>query len=136
MGEHLAALLDIAVEQGSEVFALRYGDQDVDTSTGNAGLRIESRKTAAWGAWTPQLRVEYQHDFSGSGTATMQYADLVGVPFYRTSLDGFDRNRWMLGAGVMFDFGRHWGLRVDYRGLVGTGEDRDHGVQISLDKQL
>ncbi len=128
--------LDRYVEQGSDLFALRYGDQDVDTSTGNAGLRIESRKTAAWGAWTPQLRVEYQHDFSGSGTATMQYADLVGVPFYRTSLDGFDRNRWMLGAGVMFDFGRDWGLRVDYRGLVGSGEDRDHGVQISLDKQL
>ncbi|WP_457322164.1 autotransporter outer membrane beta-barrel domain-containing protein, partial [Stenotrophomonas sp. P5_B8] len=128
--------LDRYVEQGSDLFALRYGDQDVDTSTGNAGLRIETRKTAAWGAWTPQLRVEYQHDFSSSGTATMQYADLAGVPFYRTSLDGFDRNRWMLGAGVMFDFGRDWGLRVDYRGLVGSGEDRDHGVQISLDKQL
>ena len=128
--------LDRYVEQGSDLFALRYGDQDVDTSTGNAGLRIETRKTAAWGAWTPQLRVEYQYDFSGSGTATMQYADLAGVPFYRTSLDGFDRNRWMLGAGVMFDFGRDWGLRVDYRGLVGSGEDRDHGVQISLDKQL
>ena len=127
--------LDRYVEQGNDLFALRYGDQDVDTSTGNAGLRIETRKTAAWGAWTPQLRVEYQHDFSGSGTATMQYADLIGVPFYRTTLDGFNRNRWMLGAGVMFDFGRAWGLRVDYRGLVGS-DDRDHGVQISLDKQL
>jgi outer membrane autotransporter protein len=128
--------LDRYVEQGSDLFALRYGDQDVDTSTGNAGLRIETRNSAAWGAWTPQLRVEYQHDFSGSGTATMQYADLVGLPFYRTTLDGFDRNRWMLGAGVMFDFGRDWGLRVDYRGLVGSGDDRDHGVQLSLDKQL
>jgi uncharacterized protein with beta-barrel porin domain len=128
--------LDRYVEQGSDLFALRYGDQDVDTSTGNAGLRIETHNAATWGAWTPQLRVEYQHDFSGSGTATMQYADLVGLPFYRTTLDGFDRNRWMLGAGVMFDFGRDWGLRVDYRGLVGSGDDRDHGVQISLDKQL
>lgn len=128
--------LDRYVEQGSDLFALRYGDQDVDTSTGNAGLRIETRNATAWGAWMPQVRVEYQHDFSGSGTATMQYADLVGVPFYRATLDGFDRNRWMLGAGVMFDFGGDWGLRVDYRGLVGSGEDRDHGVQLSLDKQL
>ncbi|MEG2804004.1 putative Ig domain-containing protein [Stenotrophomonas sp.] len=128
--------LDRYVEQGSDLFALRYGDQDVDASTGNAGLRVEMRNTAAWGAWTPQMRVEYQHDFSGNGTATMQYADLVGLPFYRTTVDGFDRNRWMLGAGVLFDFGRQWGLRVDYRGLVGSGDDRDHGVQISLDKQL
>jgi len=128
--------LDPYAESGSELFALRYGDQDVDTSTGNAGFRMEFRNTAVWGAWTPQLRVEYQHDFKGSGVATMQYADLVGVPFYRTSLDGFDRNRWMFGAGLMFDFRRNWGLRVDYRGLVGSGEDRDHGVQISLDKQL
>ncbi|WP_312709084.1 putative Ig domain-containing protein [Stenotrophomonas sp.] len=128
--------LDSYVEQGSDLFALRYGDQDVDATTGNAGLRMETRRTATWGAWTPQLRVEYQHDFSGSGLATLQYADLVDLPFYRTTLDGFDRSRWMLGAGVMFDFGRTWGLRVDYRGLVGSGNDRDHGVQISLDKQL
>jgi uncharacterized protein YhjY with autotransporter beta-barrel domain len=128
--------LDRYVEQGNDLFALRYGDQDVDATTGNAGLRVEMRQTAVWGAWTPQLRVEYQHDFSGSGLATLQYADLVDVPFYRTTLDGFDRSRWMLGAGVMFDFGRTWGLRVDYRGMVGSGNDRDHGVQISLDKQL
>ena len=128
--------LDRYVEQGNDLFALRYGEQDVDATTGNAGLRVEMRNTAGWGAWTPQLRVEYQHDFSGSGLATLQYADLVDVPLYRTTLDGFDRSRWMLGAGVMFDFGRTWGLRVDYRGLVGSGNDRDHGVQISLDKEL
>ncbi len=128
--------LDPYVEAGSELFALRYGDQDVEATTGNAGLRLETRNTAVWGAWTPRLMVEYQHDFKGSGKATMQYADLVGVPFYRTTLDGFDRNRWMIGAGLMFDFRRNWGLRVDYRGLLGSGDDRDHGVQISLDKQL
>lgn len=128
--------LDPYVEAGSALFALRYGDQDVEATTGNAGLRLETRNTAVWGAWTPRLMVEYQHDFKGDGTATMQYADLVGVPFYRTSVDGFDRNRWMIGAGLMFDFRRNWGLRVDYRGLLGSGDDRDHGVQISLDKQL
>ncbi|MFV1846795.1 putative Ig domain-containing protein [Stenotrophomonas maltophilia] len=128
--------LDRYAEQGSDLFALRYGSQDVDATTGNAGLRVEVRRVARWGAWTPQLRVEYQHDFSGSGAATLQYADLGELPFYRTTLDGFDRNRWVLGAGVMFDFGRNWGLKVDYRGLVGSGDDRDHGVQISLDKQL
>ncbi|MDH1231120.1 putative Ig domain-containing protein [Stenotrophomonas sp. GD03930] len=128
--------LDRYAEQGSDLFALRYGSQDVDATTGNAGLRVEVRRVARWGAWTPQLRVEYQHDFSGSGVATLQYADLGELPFYRTTLDGFDRNRWVLGAGVMFDFGRNWGLKVDYRGLVGSGDDRDHGVQISLDKQL
>lgn len=128
--------LDPYAEDGSALFALRYGDQDVESTTGNGGVRMEMRNTTVWGAWTPQLRVEYQHDFKGNGTATMQYADLVGVPFYRTSVDGFDRNRWMIGAGLMFDFRRNWGLRVDYRGLIGSDEDRDHGVQISLDKQL
>lgn len=128
--------LDPYAENGSALFALRYGDQDVESTTGNGGVRMEMRNTTVWGAWTPQLRVEYQHDFKGNGTATMQYADLVGVPFYRTSVDGFDRNRWMIGAGLMFDFRRNWGLRVDYRGLLGSGDDRDQGVQISLDKQL
>lgn len=127
--------LDAYGEQGSSLFGLVYGVQDVRASTGNAGLRMAWQNTRAWGGWRPSLQVEYQHDFSGSGSATLQYADLLDVPFYRTTLDGFERNRWMLGAGVQFDFRRHWGLRVDYRGLVGS-DDRDHGVQISLDKQL
>ena len=128
--------LDAYAERGGDLYALRYGDQDVKTTTGNGGVRLEVRNATPWGAWTPRLRVEYQHDFTGSGVATMQYADLDGVPFYRTTVDGFDRNRWMIGAGLMFDFRRNWGLRIDYRGLIGSGDDRDHGVQVSLDKQL
>ena len=127
--------LDAYGEQGNSVFGLVYGNQDVRATTGNAGLRMAWRNARPWGGWQPNLQVEYQHDFSGSGNATLQYADMLEVPFYRTTLDGFERNRWMLGAGVQFDFRRHWGLRVDYRGLVGS-DDRDHGVHISLDKQL
>jgi len=127
--------LDAFIEQGSALFALGYADQRVQTTTGNAGLRLETRQTADWGRWTPQLRVEYQHDFKGAGVASMQYADALDLPFYRTTLEGFERNRWLLGAGLQFELRRQWGLRVDYRGLVGS-DDRDHGVQISVDKQL
>ncbi|KAG1242483.1 hypothetical protein G6F68_016170 [Rhizopus microsporus] len=36
--------LDRYAEQGSDLFALRYGSQDVDATTGNAGLRVERQR--------------------------------------------------------------------------------------------
>ena len=65
----------------------------------------------------------------------MQYSDMLQMPFYRTSLDGYERNRWVLGAGMQFDWGRVWGLRVDYRALIGK-DSSDHGFQFSLDAKF
>lgn len=126
--------LDAYVEQGDPIYALAYGEQDIDTTTGNIGFRFESRHPTAWGAFAPQLRMEYQHDFNGDSSATMQYADLLTGPVYRADLAGFDRNRFMIGLGAMFYLPRDMSLRAEYRGLFGNSGDRDNGVMLNFEK--
>ena len=115
-------------EQGDPAWTLAYGEQDVDTTTGNLGLDLAFRRAAGWGMFSPRLRLEYQHDITADGGASMRYADGLG-PVYLTSVEGFDRRRLMLGLGLLFDFGRH-SLQLDYRGIVGSGEQRDNAVQL------
>lgn len=128
------AKLDGYTEQGEPLYALAYGEQDVDTTTGNVGMRFEFRRDTTWGAFAPQLRLEYQHDFQADSTATLQYADLLGGPLYRVDTDGFDRSRFMLGLGAMFYLPRDFSLRVEYRGLFGNEGSDDNAVMFNLEK--
>ncbi|MBX3712347.1 MAG: putative Ig domain-containing protein [Lysobacter sp.] len=130
------ATLDGYTETGDAIFSLRYEEMEVDTTTGNAGVRIDYRRETSWGLFSPQFRVEYQHDFKGSGAQTMRYADLLSGPFYRAEFSDFDRSRWMFGLGFLFDLQNDWSFKVDYRGLIGNGQDRDHGVQLNVDKKF
>ena len=124
----MRATLDPYTERGDAIYALTYGEQDADTTTGNIGLRMAFRRNATWGAFSPQARLEYQHDFTADSRTFMQYADLLG-PTYATSVSGYDRSRFMLGLGVLFDFGAY-SLQVDYRGVVGSSDQRDNALQV------
>lgn len=129
------ATLDSYTEHGDPIFALHYGKMDVDTSTGNLGLRLDYRHRTGWGVFSPQLRVEFQHDFKGNGAQSMYYADLPGQQ-YRAQLDDFDTTRWMFGLGLMFDMDSKWSIKLDYRSLFGNNGDTDHGVQLNVDKKF
>jgi large repetitive protein len=86
--------------------------------------------------FSPQFRVEYQHDFKGNGAQTMRYADQLTGPFYSADLNDFDRTRLMLGLGVLFSLDNDWSFKVDYRGLIGSGDDTDHGFLFNVDKKF
>jgi outer membrane autotransporter protein len=128
--------LERYTETGDPIFALAYNSLEVDTDTGNVGVRIDYRREASWGLWSPQFRLEYQHDFKGNGAQTLRYADLPTGPFYRADLNDFDRSRLMLGLGVLFNFDNDWSFKLDYRGLIGSGDDTDHGFQFNVDKKF
>ncbi len=127
--------LDSYSETGDLLYALAYGELDVETTTGNAGVRIDYRHETDRGAFSPQLRLEYQRDFKGNGAQTMQYADAPSGPFYRTRSSDFDRSRLMLGAGFLFSADNDWSFKLDYRGLIGSGGDRDHGLQFEVGRR-
>ncbi len=135
-GDVARARLNGFTEHGDAIFSLRYSALDVNTDTGNAGIRIDYRRAMSWGMFSPQFRVEYQHDFKGNGAQTLRYADLPAGPFYRADLNNFDRTRLMLGLGMLFNFDNDWSFKVDYRGLIGSGDDTDHGLQINVDKKF
>jgi outer membrane autotransporter protein len=129
------ATLDGYTERGDAIHALRYQDQDVDTTTASLGLRMDYRFPVRFGTLSPQLRLEYQHDFQDASSVTMGYADLPGGPFYRGEIDGLKRNRFVFGLGAVLQTERDFSLRIEYRGLFGSSEDTDHGVQLNLEKK-
>ena len=127
------ATLDSYSETGDPLLALRYESMDVDTTTGSVGLRVDYRRQMTWGSFTPQLRLEYQHDFDADAEAVIRYADGLG-PFYRTDVPGYDRNRFVFGLGALFRTEKEWTFRLEYRGLI-DGDDRDNGFLINVEKQ-
>ena len=129
------AELDAYVESGHPILALAYAPMDVDTSIGTLGLRLEWRRDVTWGSFTPQVRLEYQQDFSGRTSAEVGYADLPGGPTYGIAASRFDRNRFVAGLGALFDTDLGWNWRVEYRGQVG-GDGEDHGIQVNVQKQF
>lgn len=129
------ATLDGYSERGDAIHALRYQDQDVDTTTSSLGLRMDYRFPVSVGTFSPQTRFEYQHDFQGDSSVTMSYADLPGGPFYRGQIDGLKRNRFVFGLGAVLQTERDFTLRFEYRGLFGSEGDSDHGVLLNLEKK-
>ncbi|WP_168356317.1 putative Ig domain-containing protein [Lysobacter enzymogenes] len=129
------ATLDGYTESGDAQYALNYRDLDVDTTTTSVGLRLDYRHPVRWGTFSPQLRLEYQHDFQDASYAIMSYADMVGGPFYRARLQGMDRNRFVFGLGAVLQTERDWALRLEYRGLFGSGNDDDNSFMINIEKK-
>ena len=127
------ARLDGYTEQGDPIFALRVAGQDVDSTTGNLGLDVDYRHPVSWGTFAPNLRLEYQHDFQDEGTATLSYADLLAGPVFRANLNGFDRNRFLLGIGARFYARRDLTLRVEYRSLLDS--DDEQSLLFNLEKK-
>lgn len=129
------ATLNGYTERGDAIYALHYEDQDVDTTTASLGVRMDYRFPVRFGTLSPQVRFEYQHDFQDASSVTMGYADLPGGPFYRGEIDGLKRNRFVFGLGAVLQTERDLSLRIEYRGLFGSSEDTDHGVQLNLEKK-
>ncbi|UYK80870.1 putative Ig domain-containing protein [Xanthomonas sacchari] len=129
------ATLDAYSEAAMAPYALRYEDMDVATTTGNLGLRLEWRRQTSWGRLTPQFRLEYQHDFQGRGDATLGYADIVGGTLYRTGQSVYDRNRLMLGVGVVFSTDQGLSTRVEYRGVTDGDSGSDQTWMFNVEKK-
>ncbi|QWP75684.1 putative Ig domain-containing protein [Lysobacter sp. K5869] len=129
------ATLDGYTETGDAQYVLKYRDLDIDTTTTSLGLRLDYRYPVRWGTFSPQLRLEYQHDFQDASYAIMSYADMVGGPFYRARLQGLDRSRFVFGLGAVLQTERDWALRLEYRGLFGSGNDDDNSFMINVEKK-
>ncbi len=129
------ATLDAYSEAAMAPYALRYEDMDVATTTGNLGLRLEWRRQMTWGRLTPQFRLEYQHDFQGRGDAALGYADIIGGTLYRTGQSVYDRNRLMLGVGVVLSTDQGLSTRVEYRGVTDGDSGSDQTWMFNVEKK-
>ncbi|HET7306683.1 MAG TPA: putative Ig domain-containing protein [Gammaproteobacteria bacterium] len=118
------ARLDPYAEQGDATWSLAYDTQDVNTTTGNLGVRLEFDNKHDYGVWMYGLRAEYQHNFQDTSTAAIRYFDLQNGPIYYVSAPGESQDRIMAGASLQLQT-RRWSLRFEYRTLLnGSGDDQ------------
>ncbi|WP_339907546.1 autotransporter outer membrane beta-barrel domain-containing protein, partial [Pseudomonas guineae] len=124
--------LDSYEERGDAIFALRYEEQTVKTTSTSLGLRGEYAQTTAIGELTPSLRLEYQHDFQGDGDAAMRYVN--GDTLYRSTLEALGQDRGVFGLGLGLLTEANWSLRMEYQYTLSSGSQQAQSMLFSLRK--
>jgi large repetitive protein len=130
------ASLDGYTETGDAIYALDYQRQTVTTTTATAGVLAQWLAKRDYGTWSPQLRFEFGHDFQGSSTATMRYADLLNGPLYRATLYNQSRNHSMLGAGVSLQTNHGWLLRAEYQNYLDNTSRDNQSILLGAEKKF
>lgn len=125
-----------ATESGAGVAALTYEEQRLRTTSATAGLRIESTHETDYGRVTPRARVEFRHDFEGSRSASLSYADQYQGLAYSVTPAGSTRNALLIGVGSDFLLGRGWKVGVDYQGERSSGPGTVQSVRFLVSKDL
>ncbi|MBS9721441.1 putative Ig domain-containing protein [Tianweitania sp. BSSL-BM11] len=129
--------LDAYSENGAGIFNLRFGEQQVTTSSALIGLRLEKEISRPWGTLTPKGRIEYSHDFDGSSRVDLGYADLGDNLPYSLDADVFSKDNITLGLGIDAQFATGWGLGLNYNTEFGTnGNAQDHRIEAKVSKQF
>lgn len=124
--------LDGFTEKGDD--ALKYGDQTANTLSGIIGLRLEYTMPTDWGMLKPGARVEYVHDFAGSSTVNLGYADIDGLP-YALKTEDSDSDYVTIGASLNAAFENDWTAGIDWRMAV-AAEVRNYAVGLKIGKQF
>ncbi len=106
--------LDAFTETGGLGGALAYSSQSVNFYTAVLGLRGKYTFLTDWGSVAPRFRVEYNHDFAGTSTIFLQYADLLG-PIYSLTTSPASRDRATFGAGTDLMIRDQHRLAFDYQ---------------------
>ena len=72
------ANLGAYTEHGDPIWALAFGEQDVDMLTGTLGVRGAYAYDLGSGVFVPHFRAEYHRQFEGNGSVLVRYADQIG----------------------------------------------------------
>ncbi len=121
-------------EKSGGAYALKYGDQTVDTLSGILGLRMEYTIPMEWGALKPGARAEYTHDFEGSSQIRLGYADTAGLP-YDLNTESSGSDYVTLGLSLDAQLDTDWNANFDYRTTVGA-DNQNHAFGLRVGKKF
>ncbi len=133
-GEYMGANLDAYSETGGDRYNLRFDARQVESLTGTIGGTIQYRRKASFGAITPRLRAEWNHEFADVDAQWLDYADIPGLATYALQSNGWKREQFQLSLGTRFDIlkGR-WLFDLEAGLRTGQGENATT-LQIKLGK--
>lgn len=120
------------VENSGSVFDLSFLDQRVDYTVLSLGARYERRLEIRQGRLSPLLRLEYQRDLQGDSLARVGYADLAASQFSTITLNGFDRDRFLVGLGGELLLVSGWGIEAEYTYRTGSDSLGDNAVRLGI----
>ena len=131
-----SADLDAYTEHGDAVYSLDYHKQTVKTTTTSLGVHLDYQTDTSLGSFAPRMRLEYQHDFQGAGQVTMSYADLLGGPLYRATLNQWGQDRGLFGLGASLQTPGQWDFRVEYQYLFSSGSQQTQSILFDISKKF
>lgn len=124
--ESLNATLDAYTETGSALWALSYGERDVESLQGVIGARYVWSHEERDSIWAPGFRFEYRHEFADGGLQSLQYADWLTGPTYQIHSTGWDRSEFNMGLSLNVSTTDGWkvgselGARLSSNQTAGT----------------
>ncbi|NII11066.1 putative Ig domain-containing protein [Oleiagrimonas sp. C23AA] len=124
--------LDAYTETGDDLYALHYERQDVDTTTGTAGVRLRRSFKRNFGILAPMLRIEYRHDFQGNSSALLRYADLPVGPVYRVQPGSQSHDHTILGLGLETQTTRGTSFRIEYQSQFDSASKHNQSIDLDL----
>ncbi|NKZ40112.1 autotransporter domain-containing protein [Oleiagrimonas citrea] len=128
-----SATLDAYTESGDNLYSLYYERQNIDTTTGAAGVRLRRAFKRDFGVLVPMLRIEYRHDFQGDSSAVMRYADLLAGPLYRVNVGSRAQNHTVVGLGLETQTDGGTSFRIEYQSQFDSATRRDQSIQLRFE---
>lgn len=119
-------------ESSGSLFDLSYLAQKVDYTSLSVGARYQRHLALGSGRLSPHIRAEYQRDLQGDSQARVGYADQLASQFSTITLNGFDRDRYLVGIGGELVLAPSWSLDAEYAYRSGSDMLGDNSIRLGM----
>lgn len=120
------------VEYSGSLFDLSFLDQNVDFTALSVGGVYQHHFALSRGRFSPKVRMEYQRDLQGDSFARVGYANQAVSQFSTITLNGFDRDRFLVGAGGELELGSSLLIDLEYTYRTGSDMLGDNAVRAGV----
>jgi uncharacterized protein with beta-barrel porin domain len=131
--QYVNADLDEFKETNGFGLDLNIGDQRIESLLSTLGATASYAVSTPVGVFSPQLRVEWQHEFQNDSRdiKAVYTNDPNQIP-WRIPTDDPDRDYFTLGVGVAGTFKNGMSAFVDYQTILGLEETTAHLVNVGV----
>jgi uncharacterized protein YhjY with autotransporter beta-barrel domain len=119
--------IEAFTESGPSALAISVSGQTVNSAHGVLGFRGDRAISTDYGIVSPHIRAEYLHEFVGTSSAGVAFANGAASGFQVAGYP-ISRNYLMLGGGVSFLTVSALSVFVDYDALVGYTNQTSHSI--------
>lgn len=127
--EYLNLKIDGYSESGADGLDLLIEGQRIKSLQSALGVQASYSHSASWGILTPQLRLEWIHEFKNNNRGIVaKYVNDPFDTFFAVPTDDPDRNYFGIGAGVSATFPNGVSAFINYETVQGLRHVDHHSV--------